>query len=196
MTAKAHVALVTGVEDAITDACVRQLEAAGFEVLDDQPVTRKIDALVFNPGLYDDTAAGPDPSQQAQRLRHLVDAHRQQLTSAEGGSVVAVSARDWLGAAPRIELAAAAGALVATARSLALAMAPAGVTVNTVLPGFRGTLPTDGARTEPRQLTSHEITSADIANAVAFFANPRSRYITGQMFYVDGGSSLLSSLSV
>ncbi|MEV0287925.1 SDR family oxidoreductase [Kribbella sp. NPDC050820] len=196
MTTTTPLAVLHGVDDDISAACFSQLTATGFEVLRDQPATTTIDALVFNPGLYEDTTASTDPLPRACQLEPLVDAHRQQLISAGGGAVVVIAARDWLGAAPRIRLAAAAGALVAAARSLALSMAPAGVTVNVVVPNFSGPPPANEVPTEPRRLTPHKITSVDIANAVAFFADARSRYITGQVFYVDGGSSLLSSLSV
>ena len=37
-----------------------------------------------------------------------------------------------------------------------------------------------------------EGTGWDIGQAVAFFASPRARYITGQVLVVDGGVSILS----
>jgi 3-oxoacyl-[acyl-carrier protein] reductase len=36
-------------------------------------------------------------------------------------------------------------------------------------------------------LTAHATCIADVANAVLFFANPKSNFITGQALYVDGG---------
>jgi 3-oxoacyl-[acyl-carrier protein] reductase len=79
-------------------------------------------------------------------------------------------------------------------RALARELGPAGVTVNTVMPG--------GTRTEvPRasmddshlaeliagQAVHAPIDPDDIASAVAFLASAESRMITGQILVVDGG---------
>ncbi len=106
-----------------------------------------------------------------------------------GGAIVVVTSRDTLGAGDRPEIAAAAGALVSAARSLALHYAEFGVTVN-VVAGPPSVVDA------PPVLLPDPVTASDVAEAVAFFADPRSRYITGQLMFVCGGSSLLSSLSV
>jgi NAD(P)-dependent dehydrogenase (short-subunit alcohol dehydrogenase family) len=52
--------------------------------------------------------------------------------------------------------------------------------------------PPDG---DPAPLLPDPINPSDIAEAVAFLADPRSRYITGQLLFCTGGSHLLSSMS-
>ena len=102
--------------------------------------------------------------------------------------MVVVGSRDQLGWGDRPELAAEAAAVFGAARSLALRLAPAGITVNLVAGRPAG----DG----PAGLLPEPATPADIAATVAFLAHPRSRYITGQLVFCDAGAALLSSLSV
>lgn len=94
--------------------------------------------------------------------------------------------------------AAAKGALQALAVSLAAQLAPFGVTVNCVAPGFTaketaGHSPLNQAAwqaaaemTPNRKLARPE----DIAHAVAFLLDEASGHITGQTLRVDGGLSL------
>jgi 3-oxoacyl-[acyl-carrier protein] reductase len=90
------------------------------------------------------------------------------------------------------------------AKTLAAELAPFGITVNNVLPGFTDTerlrqLFTDRATREnkpPEQVTADAIATIpagrlgraeEIAAAVAFLATPASSYITGINLPVDGG---------
>jgi NAD(P)-dependent dehydrogenase (short-subunit alcohol dehydrogenase family) len=102
--------------------------------------------------------------------------------------VVVVGSRDQLGWGERPEHAAEAAAVFGAARSLALRLAPLGITVNVVagLPAGDG----------PAALLPEPATAADLAAAIAFLAHPRSRYVTGQLVFCDAGAALLSSLSV
>jgi NAD(P)-dependent dehydrogenase (short-subunit alcohol dehydrogenase family) len=91
--------------------------------------------------------------------------------------------------------AAAKAALEALVRALAVELAPRGVTVNAVVPGFirkdsgahrafdPAVLATQLARIPLGRVGLPE----DVAAAVAFLASPAAGYITGQALHVDGG---------
>ncbi|MEU9608651.1 3-oxoacyl-ACP reductase FabG [Streptomyces sp. NPDC048057] len=85
-------------------------------------------------------------------------------------------------------------------RSAALELAPAGITVNAVLPGNVRTesLAELGEEYERQMTASIPVgrlgAPADIAHAVAFLASDGAAFITGQTLTVDGGQTLPESL--
>lgn len=93
-------------------------------------------------------------------------------------------------------IAAKSGALGFT-RSLAREMAPFNVTVNAVAPGHVRTAMTSALSEESRQRLlaatpmGQAIEPEDIAEAIAFLASERSRFITGQTLAVNGGRWML-----
>jgi NAD(P)-dependent dehydrogenase (short-subunit alcohol dehydrogenase family) len=115
------------------------------------------------------------------------------------GRIVNISSRAHLGKTHRTIYAAAKGGLVSMTRVWALELARDGITCNAVAPGpvrtelFERVNPPDMPRTREiidtvpvGRLGEPE----DIANAVGFFFDDRSGFVTGQTLYVCGGITL------
>jgi len=114
------------------------------------------------------------------------------------GRIVNISSRAWLGGFGQANYSAAKGGVVSLTRSLAIEFAAKGITVNAVAPGivdtplFRNFDPEVQARLQKSVPVQRIGNAEDIANAVAFFLDPKSSYVTGQTLYVCGGRSLSS----
>lgn len=91
-------------------------------------------------------------------------------------------------------------ALVGIVRQLSWELGPAGITVNSVAPGFVRSNPTterqwqamgkDGQRLLIESIHTHRLGSADdIAAATLFLASEQAGWISGQVLSVDGGRS-------
>ena len=176
------IALLAPIRTPVTAAVADLLRADGWTVV--STTDRPVDALVVDPGLLDD---GP-VRDAAHGLLDLVERTPFPSRDDGGAAVVVVGSRDQLGWGERPELAAEAAAVFGATRSLALRLAPRGITVNLVAGRPAG----DG----PAELLPEPVTPADVAATVAFLAHPRSRYVTGQLVFCDAGAALLSSLSV
>ncbi len=117
----------------------------------------------------------------------------------EFGRIVNIASRAHLGKTLRTSYAATKGALVSMTKVWALELAPYGISVNAIAPGpirtelFERANPPDNPRT--RQIVDAIPVGRlgepdDVANAVAFFVDERSGFVTGQVLYVCGGVTL------
>jgi NAD(P)-dependent dehydrogenase (short-subunit alcohol dehydrogenase family) len=115
------------------------------------------------------------------------------------GRILNISSRAHLGKTHRTAYAATKGGILSMARVWALEYGASGVTCNTIAPGpirtelFERVNPPGMPRTQEiigtipvGRLGEPE----DIANAVAFFLDERSDFVTGQVLYVCGGITL------
>jgi NAD(P)-dependent dehydrogenase (short-subunit alcohol dehydrogenase family) len=125
-------------------------------------------------------------------------AARQLLEQGRGGSILNVtSAVIRLPVPDLTAYAAAKGGVLSLTQTLALELAPAGITVNAISPGATETpLNTDAwtdavRRTYEARIPLGRIADADeIAGAAVFLASDAARYVTGQELLVDGGLTI------
>ena len=129
----------------------------------------------------------------------LVQAALPQMRAARHGRVILLSSRAALGLATRTSYSATKAGMMGMARTWALELAPEGITVNVVAPGpIRTDMFYDvvDAGSEKEKSIAAGIPvkrlgeSADVARSVRFFAEPENSFVTGQVLYVCGGTSV------
>ncbi|MDM0018493.1 SDR family NAD(P)-dependent oxidoreductase [Variovorax saccharolyticus] len=129
----------------------------------------------------------------------LVQAALPAMRAQRFGRVVLLSSRAALGLQTRTSYSATKAGMLGMARTWALELAPEGITVNVVAPGpIRTDMFYDvveaGSAKEQALAASVPVRrlgeSADVARAVRFFADPASSFVTGQVLYVCGGTSV------
>ena len=129
----------------------------------------------------------------------LVQAALPTMKNANFGRVVLISSRAVLGLATRTSYSATKAGMLGMARTWALELAPFGVTVNVVAPGpiqtanFHSIVPEGSPQVESviqtipvKRLGQPD----DVARAVMFFADRDAGFVTGQVLYVCGGTSV------
>jgi 3-oxoacyl-[acyl-carrier protein] reductase len=123
--------------------------------------------------------------------------HASRLIGEAGRIVLVSSTAGQRGEAFHADYAATKGALISLTKSLAVELAPRGVTVNCVAPGWVDTemvaLPfaAEGRRRIEQSIPLGRIASAeDVAGPIVFLCSALARHITGEILNVNGGSVL------
>ncbi len=115
------------------------------------------------------------------------------------GRVVLLSSRAAVGLATRTSYSATKAGMLGMARTWALELAADGITVNVVAPGpirtdmFFEVVPagSDKERALAAAVPVKRLgEAADVSRAVAFFTDPAAGFVTGQVLYVCGGTSV------
>ncbi|MEJ2624266.1 MAG: SDR family NAD(P)-dependent oxidoreductase [Pseudolabrys sp.] len=115
------------------------------------------------------------------------------------GRIVFVGSRASMGMPTRSAYSATKAGIHGLARTWALELAPKGITVNVVAPGpiltdnFWGIVPKDSQTQEniSKSVPVRRLgTRQDVVNALEFFLGENSGFVTGQVLYVCGGTSL------
>jgi NAD(P)-dependent dehydrogenase (short-subunit alcohol dehydrogenase family) len=118
------------------------------------------------------------------------------MKTLESGRIINISSRALLGNPGQSNYSASKAGIIGLTRSLALELGRYNIFVNAVAPGLIDTPLTRALPSEVRekliqaQPTKNIGKPEDVANVVAFLANERTRFITGQTIYVDGGKSI------
>lgn len=117
-----------------------------------------------------------------------------------GGRIINVASRAYLAGYAHAAYGTSKAGVIGLTRSSAIDLAERGILVNAVAPGLIETEMFRSLTSERQQeLIAKQPTKAlgqpeDIANGIAFFANPRTQNVTGQIMTLDGGRSMGISL--
>lgn len=162
---------------------------------------RQLDLWVNNAGVLIDGLIGMIPDADVQRTLsvnlagtlHGIQQAARLMQRGGGGSIVNVaSIMGRNGAQGLLAYSASKAGVLGATLSAAKELAPKGIRVNAVAPGF---IDTDMARALSAEKRGERLTSVgmgrigsvhDVANAVLFLASDMSSYVTGQVIGVDG----------
>lgn len=112
------------------------------------------------------------------------------------GRIINISSRAWLGNRGQSNYSASKAGIISLTKVLALELGKYNVFVNAIAPGLIDTPLTQFLNKEVLdQLIQTQPTRTmgnpeDVANAVSFLASEKTKFITGQVLYVDGGKSI------
>ena len=192
-----------------------RLQALGLEVqtrvvdLTDEAAVRRmvqelapIAALVNNAGVFDERRFMDVRNDDFRRVYEINLIAAATLTQEvarrmpDGGRIVNIASRAYLGARNHPHYVASKAALVGYTRASAMELAPRGILVNAIAPGLIDTplLRTLSADRLAAQLALQPTGTMgrpeDIAHAVSFLVSPRTGFITGQVLSVSGGLTM------
>lgn len=171
--------------------------------LDRQAITRLVNNVgIVKPALLEDATLEDFDAVMGLNVRCAIQCTKAVvpgMRQAKFGRIVNISSRAALGKELRTNYSASKAALIGLTRTWALELAGDGITVNCVCPGpiatelYVAANPPDDPRTKA-SLSSLPVgrigTPEDIAQAVAFFLDDATSFVTGQSLHVCGGSTV------
>jgi len=175
---------------------------AGEHLVAEVEAVAPLDVVVLNHGIwkpaaidamterdFDDTLAA-----NLRGFASVAGAAARRMKSRRRGSIVMVSSTaGQRGEARHSHYAASKGAIISLTKSLASELAPDGIRVNCVAPGWVRTGMTEAALddTVVRAIPLGFVAEPDdIAGPIAFIASDAARFVTGEIFNVNGGAVL------
>jgi len=221
----AHVAVHTREDEAAAAAVAEQVRGAGPRacvlladlsrwdegerlVAEAEAKLGPLDVVICNHGIWkpapiDTMTAAQYEQTHGANLRGFVSvagaAARRMKPRRAGRMVLVSSTAGQRGEAGYSHYAATKGAIISLAKSLASELAPHGIAVNCVAPGWVGTPMTEATMADPVEGPKARATTPlgrvaqpeEIAWPIAFLASERASFVTGEIFNVNGGAVLV-----
>jgi len=177
-------------------------EEARRMVKDAFGAAKRLDILVNNAGVLTEGLIGMTPDETVQHTLQVnlegalaaIQMAARLMMRTKSGSIINLSSIMGVRGAPGVMAYAASKAgLVGASLAAAKELAPSGIRVNVVAPGF---IATDMTRNLSEELIARRVSAIamqrpglpeEVADAVLFLASDLSRYVTGQVVGVDGG---------
>ena len=171
----------------------------------------RIDILVNNAGITRDALFHKMTVEDWQQVIdvnvtggfHITQLCQVEMVKQGYGRIIFISSRSALGNRGQANYAASKAAVQGLTKTLAIELGKFGVTVNAIAPGFIETDMTRAIAEKTGQDWSEIVTAmkaraavnrtgkpSDIAHVVAFFADPESSFVTGQVLYVTGSPNV------